>query len=181
MGSGFIELFFIPVIAVSYFWSSSPRESKALYFDHQSSLVLLLCFYYCSFSCLMIFLNKITALGLWVLKEESYFRFNDFYIRFINVFVSHCLQEEKAKSSRACVDGLHMFGWLFLQRWALHLVLWCFWDSWVLAITVLFSFICNSVIYKALKIEWFFLFYLVAWTDLKLFTLSQYDALCISL
>lgn len=50
-----------------------------------------------------------------VFKEESYFRFNDFYVRFISAFVAHCPKEEEAKFIRANVGRLYLFGWMFLQ------------------------------------------------------------------
>lgn len=58
--------------------------------------------------------NKIAALGLCVCKEESYFKFNDFYVWFISDFVSRCHKEKEAKFIRVDIGRLHMFGWIFV-------------------------------------------------------------------
>ena len=95
----------------------------------------------------------------WVLKEQNYFTFN--------AFVSHRLKEEKAKFIRAKVDGLYMFGWIVLQMLSTYLVVWCF-LRFVGAgsYSSLFSYLqfCNL---SGSEIKRFFLFYLVAWTDLS--------------
>lgn len=49
-----------------------------------------------------------------VFKEESYFRFNDFYVRFIFVFVVYCFKEEEVEFIRVNVGRLYLFGWMFL-------------------------------------------------------------------
>lgn len=132
MGSNFLEFSFIQIIAVSYSEAPFSRESKALYFDHQSCLVcfvlLLLQFlpaptsiYFTTCNtthqryCLVVFCLFYCPRTLCVFKEESYFRFNDFYVRFTYAFVACCLQEEKANFIRANVGRLYLFGWMFLQ------------------------------------------------------------------
>lgn len=66
------------------------------------------------FVLLLFVLYKITVLGL-CSHRRKYFRFNDFYIWFISASLARCLKEEGAKSTRANVGGLYLFGWMFLQ------------------------------------------------------------------
>lgn len=150
MGSSFIELSFIQVIAVSYSEAPFPGRAK-LYTLITKAVQSALCFYLllqflpaptsiyfttCNTTyqryCLMVFCLFYCPRTLCVFKEESYFRFNDFYVRFTFAFVACCLQEEKANFIRANVGGLYMFGWIFLQMLSTQQ----YGVSWVLAVTV---------------------------------------------